>query len=70
MTADYYKDLRKTIFNQDGDPRNVGQKVILPATSCGGPGCMFERQQDAMAYVGKIWPTRFIHNSENKPQAA
>ena len=36
LRADNYKDLRKTIVNRDGDPRNVGQKVILPATFCGG----------------------------------
>ena len=29
LRADNYKDLRETILNQDGDPRNVGQKVIL-----------------------------------------
>ena len=52
--ADNYKDLRETIVNQDGDPRNVGQKVLLPATFCGGPHYMFERQQDAMAYVRKL----------------
>ena len=36
--ADNCKDLRETIVNQHEDPRNVGQKVILPATFCGGPG--------------------------------
>ena len=29
MGADNYKDLRGTIVNQDGDPRNVGQKKII-----------------------------------------
>ena len=33
---------------------NVGQKVILPATVCGDPCYMLERQQDAMAYVRKF----------------
>ncbi|RUS83570.1 hypothetical protein EGW08_008676 [Elysia chlorotica] len=28
LRADNYKDLRDTIVNQDGDPRNVGQKAI------------------------------------------
>ena len=47
LRADNYKD-------QDGDSRNVGQKVILRATFCGGPRYMFERQQDAMNYVRKV----------------
>ena len=50
---DNYRDLRDTIVNPDGDPRNVGQKVILPATFCGGPRYMFERQKDAMSYIRK-----------------
>ena len=54
LRADGYKDLRETIVNQDGDPRNVGQKVILPVSFCGGPCYMFERQQDDMAYVRKF----------------
>ena len=29
LRADSCKDLRETIVNQDEDPRNVGQKVIL-----------------------------------------
>ena len=48
LRADNYKDLWETIVNQDGDPGNVGQKVILHAKFCGGPRYMFERQQDAM----------------------
>ena len=54
LRADNYKDLRQTIVNQDGDPGYVGQRVILPAKLCGGPGNMFERQQYAMAYVKKF----------------
>lgn len=51
LRADNYKELRDAIFSADGDSRNVGQKVVLPATFTGGPRYMFERQQDAMAYV-------------------
>ena len=54
LRADNYNYLRETMVNQDGDSRNVGQKVILPATFCGGPRYMFEWQQDAMAYVRKF----------------
>ena len=56
LRADHYKDLHETIVNQDKDSRNFGQKVIFPATFCGGPRYMFERQQDAMAYVSKFGP--------------
>ena len=40
----------------------------MPATFCGGPRYMFERQQVAMAYVRKFWPTRFIQNSDTNPK--
>ena len=30
LRADNCKDLRETIVNQDGDPTNVEQRVILP----------------------------------------
>ena len=65
LNADNYKDIRETIVSQDGDPRNVEQKLILPATFCGGPSYMFERQQDAMAYVRKFdRPDLFIRERE------
>ena len=48
LKVDSYREI---IVNQDEESRNVGQKVILPATYCGGPRCIFKRQQDAMAYV-------------------
>ena len=66
LRADNYKDLRETIVNQEGDPRNVEQKIILPATFCGGPRHMFERQQDAMAYARKLGrPDLFIRVTTN-----
>ena len=43
LKADNYKDLRETIINEDRAPCNVGQKVIVPATSCGGPHYMLEK---------------------------
>ena len=51
LRPESYRDLRETIVNQDEDSRNIGQKVILPATFCGGQSYMLERQQDAMACV-------------------
>ena len=37
----------------DGDPSNVGCRIILPSTFTGGPRYMHERQQDAISYVRK-----------------
>ena len=54
LRVDNYKDLWETIVNHDGDPRDVGQKVLLPATFCGGPRYTFERQQDTIAHVRKF----------------
>ena len=56
LRADCYQDLRDAIIDGDGDPRNVGRRIILPSTFTGGPRYMHERQQDAMTYVRKyIW---------------
>ena len=66
LRADRYRDLRETIVNQDEDSRNVGQKVILPATFCGGPRYMFERQQYAMPYIRNFGrPDLFITVTTN-----
>ena len=67
LRADNYKDLRETIANPDGDSKNLGQKVILPATFCGSTRFTFERQQDAMAYVRKFGrPDLFITVTTNR----
>ena len=45
-------------LDRDGDPKNVGQRIIL---FTGGPYYMRERQQDAMSYVRKYGhPDLFI----------
>ena len=70
LRADSYKELWDALVNNDGNAQNVGQKVILPSTYCGGPRYMFERQQNAMAYVRKnVRPSLFC-NSYNKPKLA
>ena len=51
LRADNYKELHNAIVAGDGDPRNVGQKVVLPVTFTGGPRYMYERQQDAVSSV-------------------
>ena len=66
LRADCYQDLRDAILDSDGDPRNVGRKVILPSTFTGGPRYMDKRQQDAMTYVRKYGhPDLFITTTTN-----
>ena len=66
LRADNYQELRDTIVNTDGNPQNVGQRIILPSTYYGGPRYMFEKQQDAMSYVRKFGrPDLFITVTTN-----
>ena len=66
LRADCYQDLRDAILDQDGDPNNVGRRIILPSTFTGGPRYMRERQQDAMSYVRKYGhPDLFITTTTN-----
>ena len=64
------RDLRDTIVNQDGDPRNVVKNVILAVTFCGGTHCMFLKGNKMPWLMLENLPIRFIHNSDNKPQVA
>ena len=43
LRADCYQNLRDAILESDGDPRNVGRRVILPSTFTDGPRYMHER---------------------------
>ena len=66
LRADCYQDLRDAMVDGDGDPRNVGRRVILPWSFTGGPRYMHERQQDAMTYVRKYGhPDLFITMTAN-----
>ena len=66
LLADCYQDLRDAMVDGDGDPRNVGRRVILPSSFTGGPRYMHERQQDAMTYVRKYGhPDLFITMTTN-----
>ena len=51
LRADCYQDLRDATLDGDGDPSNVGRRIVLPSTSIGGSRYMHEFQQDAMTYV-------------------
>ena len=53
LRVDSYGALRDAFHTGDGDPQNVGQRIVLPSSFVGGPRYMFERQQDAMCYVRK-----------------
>ena len=37
LRTDCYQDLRDTILDGDGDPNNVGHRIILPSTFTCGP---------------------------------
>ena len=54
LRADNYMSLRDSLLSGDGDPRQVGQRVVLPATYTGGPKYMHEKQRHAMAYVRRM----------------
>ena len=54
LRADNYGSLHDSLLAGDGDPNNVGQRIVLPATFTGGPCYMHERQSDAMAFVRKF----------------
>ena len=61
LRVDNYTSLRDCLLAADGDPRQVGQRVVLPATYTGGPRYMHEKQCDAMAYVRRMGrPDLFI----------
>ena len=66
LRADCHQDLRDAILDGDGDPNNIGHRIILPSTFTGGPRYMHERQQDAMSYVRKYGhPDLFITATTN-----
>ena len=66
LRADCYQHLRDSLLRDDGDPRNVGQRVILPSTFTGGPRYMHARQMDAMTYVRKFGrPDLFLTMTTN-----
>ena len=66
LRADCYQDLWDVILDRDGDPNNVGRRIILSSTFTGGPRYMHERQQDALSYVRKYGhPDLFITTATN-----
>ena len=66
LRADSYSTLRDSLVSGDGDPSNVGQRVILPATFTAGPRYMYERTRDALCYVREYGrPDLFITFTTN-----
>ncbi|KAF0720858.1 ATP-dependent DNA helicase, partial [Aphis craccivora] len=50
LRVDNYIHLQDSI-NNEIDPKDIGQLVVLPSSFTGGPRYMHERTQDAMTYV-------------------
>ena len=66
LRANCCQDLQDAILDGDGDPSNVGCRIVLPSTFTGGPRYMHERQQDAMTYVRMYGhPDLFITTTTN-----
>ena len=62
LRADQYQ----RIVDTAGDLRNIGKKVVLPASFTGGPRYMWKKQQDALTYVRKYGhPDLFITKTAN-----
>ncbi|KAG7177471.1 putative Helitron helicase-like domain at N-terminus-containing protein 2 [Homarus americanus] len=51
LRAENYSDLRDSLLAADGDPNQVGRRIVLPATYTGGPRYLHEKRSDAMAFV-------------------
>lgn len=51
LRVDNYIHLLQDSINNDIDPKDIGQLVVLPSSFTGGPRYMHERTQDAMTYV-------------------
>jgi hypothetical protein len=68
LRADDYISLRDNLMASDGDPRNIGQRVVLPATYTGGPRWMHEKQSDAMAYVRRMGKPDFFLTMTTNPK--
>ena len=61
LRAENYSTFADAVLQDDANPQNIGQKVILPSTFIGGPRYMHQRTQDAMSYVRKYGrPSLFI----------
>jgi hypothetical protein len=66
LRADNYNSLRDSILGGDADPRNLGQRIILPSSYTAGPRYLHERQQDAITYVRLFGrPNLFITTTTN-----
>ncbi|GFO16347.1 DNA helicase [Plakobranchus ocellatus] len=67
LRADTYSEFRAAISNQDNaDPTNLGQRIILPSSYTGGLRYMFEKRQDFRCYVRQYGrPDLFITITRN-----
>ena len=66
LRADCYQDLQDAILDGDGDPSNVGLRIVLLSTYTGGPHYMHECEPDTMTYVRMYGhPDLFITTTTN-----
>ncbi|XP_065831980.1 uncharacterized protein [Oscarella lobularis] len=66
LRAETYSNFADALLTDNADPRDVGQKVVLPSSFSGGPRYMHQRTQDAMSYVRKFGkPSLFITMTGN-----
>ena len=54
LRADNHTSLRDSLLAADSEPRQVGQRVVLPATYTGWPIYMHEKQCNSMAYIRRM----------------
>ena len=61
LRAAVYQGAMDHLLNSDGDPTQVGKRIVLPATFTGGPRAMLQNYYDTIAMAGKFGkPTYFI----------
>ena len=68
LRADSYSNLRDSLSPRDGDPQNVGQVVVLPATVTGSPRYMHGVQCDGMAYIRRYGKPDFFVTITTNPK--
>ena len=68
LCADNFKELHDAIVAGGGDPRNVGQKVFLPATFTGDPFTCMRGNPGCDVICAHLWPTGPIDHNADKPK--
>ena len=69
LRAETYSNFADALLTDNADPRDVGQKVVLPSYFSGGPRYMHQRTQDAMSYVRKFGKPSLLITMTCNPQS-